>query len=25
MSLQALEQAGQEYLPGLIGIEFDGF
>jgi acyl-coenzyme A thioesterase PaaI-like protein len=25
ISLQALEQAGEEYLPGLIGIEFDGF
>ena len=25
MSLQALEQAGAEYLPGLLGIEFDSF
>ena len=25
ISLKALEQAGAEYLPGLIGIEFDGF
>jgi uncharacterized protein (TIGR00369 family) len=25
ISLKALEQAGEEYLPGLIGIEFDGF
>ena len=25
ISLETLEQAGAEYLPGLIGIEFDGF
>jgi uncharacterized protein (TIGR00369 family) len=25
LSLGALEQAGAEYLPGLIGVEFDGF
>ena len=25
ISLETLEQAGEEYLPGLIGIEFDGF
>ena len=25
MDVEALERAGAEYLPGLIGIEFDGF
>jgi len=25
ISLEALDQAGAEYLPGLLGIEFDSF